>query len=121
MTPAVPKKYLHDKLVLLLASANIFLAFLCAALVFLRLNFGQGAEGYIVEYRSNLGISAFKVGGVEGMLGFAVFAAGLAILNVLLSIRMYNIRRELSLSILAAGILLLLLATIVSNALMALH
>lgn len=117
----IPKNYLHDKLILLLVSANIFLAFLCAVLMFLRLNLGQGAEGYIVEYRSNLGISAFSVGGVAGLLSFAGFAVGIAALNIILSVRMYRIRRELSLSILAAGILLLLLATIVSNALVVLH
>lgn len=117
----MPKKYLQDKLVLLLLSANIFLAFLCAALVFLRLNFGQGAEGYIVEYRSNLGISAFRVGGISGLLTFAGFAIVLIVVNIALSIRTYRIRRELSLAILAAGLLLLLLATIVSNALMVLH
>lgn len=117
----LPKKYLHDKLVLLLLSANIFLAFLCAVLIFLRLNFGQGAEGYIVEYRSNLGISAFRVGNIVGLLNFAGFAAILLIANIALSIRTYRIRRELSLAILAAGLLLLILASIVSNALMVLH
>jgi hypothetical protein len=117
----IPKNYLHDKLVLLLVSANIFLAFLCAVLMFLRLNLGQGSEGYILEYRSNLGISAFKVGGVAGLLSFAVFAVGLAALGIVLSLRMYRIRRDLALSVLAAGILLLLLATIVSNALVVLH
>ena len=117
----MPKKYLQDKLVLLLLSANIFLAFLCAALVFLRLNFGQGAEGYIVEYRSNLGISAFRVGGILGLLNFAAFSIVVMAVNVGLSIRTYKIRRELSLSILTAGLLLLLLAVIVSNALMVLH
>jgi hypothetical protein len=117
----LPKTFLHDKLVLLLASSNIFLAFLCAVLIFLRLNFGQGAEGYIVEYRSNLGISAFKVGGITGLLSFAAFAIVAAGLNVALSVRAYNIRRELSLAVLAAGLLLLLLAIIVSNALVVLH
>lgn len=121
MTPTIPKKYLHDKLILLLLSANIFLAFLCAALIFLRLNLGQGAGGYIVEYRSNLGISAFRVGGIVGLLSFAGFALLLVLINVALSIRSYRIRRELSLAVLAAGILLLLLAIIVSNALMVLH
>ena len=117
----VPKQYLQDKLVLLLLSANVFLAFLCAALIFLRLNFGQGAEGYIVEYRSNLGISAFRVGGIAGLINFAGFAVILAVANIALSIRSYRIRRELSLVILASGLLLLLFATIVSNALMVLH
>jgi hypothetical protein len=117
----IPKSYLHDKLILLLLSANIFLAFLCAALIFLRLNIAQGAEGYIIEYRSNLGISAFRVGGVSGLISFAGFAVLLVIANIALSVRTYRIRRELSLSILAAGILLLLFATIVSNALVVLH
>ena len=117
----IPRKYLQDKLVLLLLSANIFLAFLCAALVFLRLNFGQGAEGYIIEYRSNLGISAFRVGGISHLIDFAIFAVIIVITNIVLSIRAYHIRRELSLSILSAGLLLLLLAIIVSNALMVLH
>lgn len=119
--PPIPQKYFHDKLVLLLLSANVFLAFLCAALIFLRLNIGQGAEGYIVEYRSNLGISAFRVGGVVGLISFAGFAVLLAVVNVALSVRTYRIRRELSLSVLAAGILLLLFAVIVSNALIVLH
>jgi hypothetical protein len=117
----IPKKYLHDKLVLLLLSANVFLAFLCAALIFLRLNIGQGAEGYIVEYRSNLGISAFRVGGVSGLLSFAGFAVLMAIASIAISVRTYRIRRELALAMLAAGILLLILAVIVSNALMILH
>lgn len=117
----IPKNYLHDKLILLLLSANIFLAFLCAVLIFLRLNVGQGAEGYIIEYRSNLGISAFRVGGIAGLLSFAGFAIGLAVINVVLSVRTYRIRRELSISVLIAGILVLLLAIIVSNALMVLH
>lgn len=117
----LPKKYLHDKLILLLLSANIFLAFLCAVLVFLRLNIGQGSEGYIVEYRSNLGISAFRVDAISGIISFAVFAVLLMIVNITLSVRTYRIRRELSLAVLTAGILILIIALIVSNALMALH
>jgi hypothetical protein len=117
----LPQKYLHDKLILLLLSANIFLAFLCAVLIFLRLNIGQGTEGYIIEYRSNLGISAFRVGGVIGLVAFSGFALLVAIINVVLSVRTYRIRRELALAVLAAGVLFLLLAVTVSNALIVLH
>ena len=115
------KKYLHDKLILLLVSSNIFLAFLCIVLLFLRLNIGQGSEGYIVQYRSNLGISAFQTGGLVGILSFAVFALLIVVMNVILSIRTYRIRRELAVTVLIAGALLLLFAVIVSNALMVLH
>lgn len=117
----IPKKYLHDKLILLLVSGNIFLAFICAALVFLRLNIGQGGEGYIVEYRSNLGISPFKNGSITAILSFVLFAVLIVVMNIVLSIRTYHVRRELAVAVLAAGIILLILTIIVSNALLVLH
>ncbi len=117
----MPRKYLHDKLILLLVSGNIFLAFLSVVLVFLRLNIGQGSDGYIIQYRSNLGISAFKTGSINGIIAFAVFAALILLVNVGLSVRTYQIRRELAVAVLVAGILLLILGVIVSNALMVLH
>lgn len=114
----ISKKYLHDKLILLLVSSNVFLAFVCAVLVFLRLNVGQSADGYIVEYRSNLGISAFKAGNVTGILSFVAFAILIVVFGIVLSIRMYHVRKQLSVAILLAGVLLLVLAIIVSNALL---
>jgi hypothetical protein len=118
---AIPKKYLHDKFVLLLVSVNVFLAFLCTVLILLRLGSGQGGDGYIVQYRANLGISAFKTGGVTAIIGFIMFAVLIAVVNIGLSYRAYRLRRELSLTILGLGTLLLLLAVIVSNALLVLR
>lgn len=117
----LPKKYLHDKLILLLMSANIFLAFVCTALIFLRLNVGQGGDSYIVEYRSNLGISAFQNGSITGIVSFVLFSFLIVIINIVLSARTYQVRRELSVAILSGGIVLLILALIVSNALLVLH
>ncbi len=117
----VPKKYLHDRLVLLLVSVNTFLAFLCATLVLLRLGPGQSAGAYIVQYRSNLNYDAFKTGSVTALLSFMVFAVGVCTINILLSIRAYHLRRELSVTILSLGVLMLLLALIVSNALLVLR
>ncbi|HSX32913.1 MAG TPA: hypothetical protein VLF91_01085 [Candidatus Saccharimonadales bacterium] len=118
---AVSKKYLQDKLVLLLVSVNIFLAFLSAALIFLHLNVGGGNDGYIVEYRSNLGISAFKTGSLTTIFSFAVFSFVVVGLAVALSLRTYNIRRDLALTVLGASGLLVVLTIIVSNSLMVLH
>lgn len=118
----IPKKYLHDKFALLLASTNVFLAFLCVILILLRGGvLGQATEGYIVQYRANLGLSGFEKGGVVPILSFILFVLVLAALNVLLSIKTYPLRRALSLSLLALGALILLLAVIVSNALLALQ
>lgn len=113
------KKYLHDKLILLLASVNVFLAFLCTVLVILRLGATQG--GYIVQYRANLGISAFKTGSVSGLIEFIAFAVVILVANLALSMRTYLLRRELALVVLGLGALLLVLAIIVSNALLVLR
>ena len=117
----IPRKYLHDKLVLLLVSSNVFLGFLSAILIFLRLNVGEGSDGYIVQYRSNLGISAFQTGGIGSILSFAILGVLIIVFNVGLSIRTYNIRRELSVAVLCSGVLLLLMSIVVSNGLMVLH
>lgn len=117
----IPKQYLHDKFVLLLVSINVFLAFLCIVLILLRAGLGQGVDGYIVEYRANLGLSAFQKGSVISIFSFVFFAALALVFNILLSIRTYHLRRTLSITILGLGMLILLLAIIVSNALLALY
>lgn len=117
----LPKKYIHDKLMLLLASGNIFLAFLCSILIFLRLSAPEEAESYIVEYRANLGIGAFKAGSSLDMLNFVIFVILIAALVIVISMNVYRIRRFLSAIVLAAGIVLIAAAIIVSNALLALR
>lgn len=117
----IPKKYLHDKFVLLLASSNIFLAFLCTILILLRGGLGQGVDGYIVQFRANLGLSAYQKGDFIHILSFILFVLVVVMLNILISIRVYPLRRALSLTLLSLGALVLLLAVIISNALLALY
>ncbi|MET1033076.1 MAG: hypothetical protein ABWX94_01100 [Candidatus Saccharimonadales bacterium] len=117
----IPKNYLHDKFVLLLISANVFLTFLCIALILLRGGIGQDVDGYIVEYRANLGLSAFQKGSIIHILSFIVFVLVMLATNILISVRTYHLRRALSLTVLGLGVLVLLLAVIVSNALLALY
>jgi hypothetical protein len=117
----IPKKYLHDKLILLLVSTNVLLAFLCIALILLRAGIGQGTGGYIIEYRENLGLSAFQKGSIASILSFIVFALVTLVINILISIRAYTLRRTLSLTILSLGALVMLLLIRVSNALLALY
>jgi len=52
---ATPKTYFHDHTVLLLLSINTFLAIGGSILTLVRLSTSQGT-GFIVQYRSNLGI-----------------------------------------------------------------
>jgi hypothetical protein len=116
----IPKKYFHDRIVLMLLSTNVFLTVLNSMLILLRLDAGK-AGGYTVEYRSNLGLSAFKIGGASTIISFIIFSALVLVLHTLLSMRVYSIRRHFSVTLLAMGTLLLLLSTIVSNALLVLR
>jgi hypothetical protein len=112
-------KYFHDRLVLLLLSANAFLTVLTILSVLFRL---QGAsDSFIVQYRSNLGAGAFQPGSVQQILGFIVFALLVFAVHTALSWRTFTIRRELAVLILALGTLLLLVCVIISDALLAIR
>src|SRR5476651_511921 len=117
---AISKKYFHDHLVLLLLSTNVFLAFVGSIFILVRLSSGHGT-GYIVQYRSSLGINAFKTGSVVDLLSFIAFAAMVLAAHTVLSLRAYHIHRQLAVAILSLGILLLVLTIIVSNALLVLR
>ncbi|HVC36750.1 MAG TPA: hypothetical protein VNE40_04915 [Candidatus Dormibacteraeota bacterium] len=117
---SVPKKYFHDHYILLLLSINTFLVFVAVVIVLWRLSAGHGT-GYIVQYRADLGINAFKTGSVTELLGFIGFALMVFGIHTVLSLRTYRIHRQLSTAILMLGILLLVLTIIISNALLVLH
>lgn len=117
----IPKKYLHDRMILLLVSVNIFLVCLCIVLTLLRGGIGQDVDSYIVQYRENLGISAYQRGDIIPILSFMFFAVVMLVINILLSIKAYALRRALSLTVLVLGALILLLTVIVSNALLAIY
>lgn len=116
----IPKRYFHDRLVLLLLSVNTFLALLCSVLIALKID-STRPEGYIIEYRSNLGLSAFKSGGAITIISFIVFSALVLVFHTVLSIRVYSIRRQFAVAVLGMGLLLLTLSIIVSNALLVLR
>ena len=117
---AVTKKYFQDHLVLLLLSVNAFLAIAGSIFILLRLSTSHGT-GYIVQYRASLGIDAFKTGSIADLLGFVVFALMVLVIHTVLSVRAYEIHRQLAIVILALGILLLVMTVIVSNALLVLR
>jgi len=117
---AAPKKYFHDHLVLLLLSVNVFLAIAVGIFILLRLSTSH-STGYIVQYRPRLGVNAFKTGTVGALISLVVFAGMVLVIHTILSLRAYNINRQLAIAILSLGILLLVLTVIISNALLVLR
>jgi hypothetical protein len=113
----VPKKYIHDRTVLLLLSFNAFLTIITSLLITLRLGPGRGGS-YIIEYRSNLGLNEFKGGSTADIMSFVAYVVFIFAFHTFLSARVYHIRRHLAIAILGMGLLLLTVALIVSNALL---
>lgn len=117
---ATPKKYFHDHFVLLLLSIDGFLTLFSSIFILLRLGSGHG-NGYIVQYRSSLGINAFRTGSVTELLSFIGYALIILLISGVLSMRTYHVNRQMAITILSLGLLLLVLTVIVSNALLVLR
>ncbi len=113
----IPKKYIHDRVILLLLSTLFFLVILQAVIVFI--NTGQDGGLNLVQYRPKLGLSAYTYDSSSiTYYSFVVFAVMVAVVHSWLSIKVFLIRRQYSLLVLSTGVLLLVLSVIVSNALL---
>jgi hypothetical protein len=115
----IPKQYLHDRLILLIVSVNLFLTLLLAILTLLRLDTSHSS--YIVQYRSNASINAFRSGSSSELFSFILFGFLVFAFHTLTSIRVYRIHKQLAVTVLGLGTLLLVLAIIISNALLVLR
>lgn len=113
------KKYFHDRFVLLMLTLNFFLAFVTAAVIFLRL--GDTSTPYIESYRQNLGLNAYSVGGAGQIISFAAFSALVMVGQFFISLKLHRIRKHAAWAVMLLASLLLILSLIVSNALLELR
>lgn len=115
----IPKQYVHDRVILLISSVNAFLTLILCISTLVRLDTSHSS--YIVQYRANLAVDAFRSGSSSELYGFVVFGLFVFGFHLLVSIRAYRIHRQLGVIVLGLGTLLLTLAVIVSNALLVLR
>jgi len=113
----IPKNYFQDRLILLLLTVNTFLVGLNSILILLRLDSSK-AESYIIQYRANLGVNAFRSGGATTFISFILFSLLIMLITTVLSMRVYSLHRQFAVIILALAALLLIMALFVSNALL---
>ena len=113
------RKFFHDRFVLLMLTINVFLTFLCVALVLFKL--GDTGSSYIQSYRSNLGLNAYSAGGLGQIISFAVFAVIVMIGQFFISLRLYGVRKHASWTIMLLAALLLVLSILISNSLLGLR
>src|SRR5260221_1770166 len=108
MSTATPKRYIHDRIVLLVLSTNVFFTVLIGVLMTLALT--RGTERfYTIEHRPSLGLSANQVSNATQMSSFIIFVVMVLIFNTILSVRVYPIRRQFAIVILIMGTLLVLM------------
>ncbi len=111
---ATPRRFIHDRVVLLLLSVNTFFAALISILVTFALTGGTETV-YVIEHRPSLGLSANQIGTRAQMTSLIVFVAFILIFNTILGARTYPLRRNFAVIILAMGTLLILMAGIISS------
>lgn len=110
---ATPKKYTHDRTVLLLLTINVFLTILITVLVMLALT-SSSDKVLTIEHRPSLGLSANKVGSTFDMASLVLFPVIVMAVNTVLSTKVYPIRRHFGVVILGMATLLITLSGIVS-------
>jgi len=115
---ASQKHFLQDRTALLLVSTLAFLTVLATVLILLKLGGGHSTSNIIVSYRSSLGIDRYSSGTTKDIVAFIVAAVLIFSMSLAMSYKVYGVKRELSLVVLALTIPLLLFLIVVSNALL---
>jgi len=110
---ATPKRYTHDRTILLLLSVNLFLSLLIAVLVILALT-GSSDRVLTIEHRPALGLDANRVGSGLEMVSLVLFPLLVMTINTVLSAKAYPVRRNVGVVVLGMGTLLICLSGIVS-------
>ncbi len=103
------KKYLHDRLVLLLISFTTALVVIGVGAVLLRFDVTKNPTT-IVAYRPSVSGSSVIAGKPIDIYSMAVFMVVTAVGAIVLSERIYAVRRSVSMFILGSNLLLLILA-----------
>lgn len=114
---ATPKRYIHDRLVLLLLTISAFITALTIGLIIWHLSNARN-EGYITQYRPNLGLSAFQKGSRLDIASFGLFSIFILVFHLFLSLKIYPHRRNFAIAVLCVGMLLIILSLVISNALL---
>lgn len=115
-----PKKFLHDRLVLMLVTLIAILLAIGVTTVFVRFDISKNPTT-IVAWRPNISGSSYQSGRPIDIYSLAFFMVITALSSVTLAARLYPLRRSISLFILASASFLLILSAIVANALISLQ
>lgn len=110
------KKYFQDRPILFLNLVVVLGTLINIIAITLRISTSQSIV--ITRYQVSLGLAGFERGSIWQLYSFAVVAGLFAIVAILLSARLYQLRRYLSLLVLVLTAIALLFNLIVSAAIL---
>lgn len=116
----IPKKFLHDRLVLLMVTAMAVLVVIGVSLVLLRFDIARNPTT-IVSYRANVTGTQYLSGKPIDIYSLAVFMIMTSAAAVIISSRIYTAKRYAALFLLGSTLFLLTLAIIVANSLISIQ
>jgi len=116
----IPKKFLHDRLVLLLITVMAALVVIGVSVVLLRFDVSRNPTT-IVAYRPNITGTQYLSGKPIDIYSLAVFMLVTSFAAIAISARIYNANRPAALFMLGSTIFLLIIATIVANSLISIQ
>ena len=116
----LPKKYIHDRMILLLISIIALLLVVGVSWVLIRFDPSKNPTT-IVAYRPNITGSSYQSGRPIDIYSLPIFMLLTSVGAVILSAQTYSVRRYVSVFILSTAVLLLVLSTIVANSLISLQ
>jgi hypothetical protein len=116
----IPKKFLHDRLVLSLITAISVLVVIGVSVVLLRFDVSRNPTT-IVAYRPNVSGTQYISGKPIDIYSLAVFMIMTSAAAVVISSRVYNAKRHAAMFLLSSTIFLLIICTIVANSLISIQ
>ena len=114
------RKFFHDRLILLLIAAIAVVLVVGVSLILFRFDVSKNPTT-IVAWRPNISGASYQSGKPIDIYAMAVFMAVTTLAALTLGIRTYYVKRYISIFVLGSSLLLLILATIVANALISLQ
>ena len=116
----IPKKFLHDRLVLLLLTIIAILVVVGVSLVLLRFDVSRNPTT-VVAYRPNISGTQYISGKPIDIYSLAIFMVLTSAAAIAIAARVYEVKKPAAMFLLSATVFLLILSTIVANSLISIQ
>lgn len=116
----IPKKFLHDRAVLLLITIISVLVVIGVSIVLLRFDVSRNPTT-IVAYRPNISGTQYLSGKPIDIYSLALFMIFTSVAAIGVSSRVYSVKKPAALFVLTSTVFLLILSTVVANSLISIQ